>query len=414
MKILQINACHYKRGGAETMYFNTARLLKEHGHCVAFFSSEDNRNEPLGKDEAFFVPYNDIRGLSTFRKITSIPSYLYNRTASNKLEKLLNTFKPDVAHVHLFYGVLSVSILKTLKKYKIPVVHTIHDYRLLCPVKNFIDKNGNICELCRDNKFYHCFKKKCSEDKLSQSAVVMLESYFWKFFLNPIDYIDHFIFVSKFSLDKHSEYNSTFKTKCSQLYNFSNTTFDKNIPTKGDYFFYFGRLSFEKGIKTMLTVFAKKKNRRLVIAGTGPMKDYIEGFAKDNDNIHYVGFKSGKDLEDLILNSLFIIVPSECYENNPMVIIEAYSFGKPVIGTDIGGIPELVKHGENGFLFEYGNQWSLESVIDKAAILENDEYSKLSNTAFNFARQNFNNENYYHRLNKIYNDIFNKINLTKI
>jgi glycosyltransferase involved in cell wall biosynthesis len=163
----------------------------------------------------------------------------------------------------------------------------------------------------------------------------------------------------------------------------------------------------------MLNVFARKTNLRLVIAGTGPMKDYVEGFTKDNDNIHYVGFKSGKDLDDLIMNSFFIIVPSEWYENNPMVIIEAYSFGKPVIGTDIGGIPELVKHGENGFLFERGNQWSLDSVIDKAAILEEDEYYKLSNTAINFARQNFNNGDYYHRLNKTYNDIINNTNFTK-
>jgi glycosyltransferase involved in cell wall biosynthesis len=407
MNILQINSCHYFRGGSETVYFNTSQLLKDHGHNVAFFSSIDERNEK-SDFEQYFVPTVNIRNLSLIRKTKKIPSYLYNRTTVKKLEQLLKIFKPDVAHVHIFYAVLSVSVLRTLEKHKIPVVHTVHDYRLLCPVNTFLDKDGQICELCKDKHYFHCLQKKCSDGKFSQSLIVMLEAYLWKYIYNPVDFIDNFIFVSKFIRDKHLDFNEKFKLKYTQLYNFSNFKQSDNSLIKGDYYLFFGRLSSEKGIKTLLSVFSKRKDQKLIIAGTGPLKSYIEDLLKDNPNIKYVGFKTGEDLESLIKNASFIILPSEWYENNPLSLIEAYTFGKPVIGANIGGIPELIKDGINGFVFESGNMESLESKIDASLNIDLTEYSSFSKSVFEFALQNFNREDHYQRLLKIYIDVINK------
>lgn len=407
MNILQINSCHYFRGGSETVYFNTSQLLKDHGHNVAFFSSIDERNEK-SDFEQYFVPTVNIRNLSLIRKAKKIPSYLYNRTTVKKLEQLLKIFKPDVAHVHIFYAVLSVSVLRTLEKHKIPVVHTVHDYRLLCPVNTFLDKDGQICELCKDKHYFHCLQKKCSDGKFSQSLIVMLEAYLWKYIYNPVDFIDNFIFVSKFIRDKHLDFNEKFKLKYTQLYNFSNFKQSDNSLIKGDYYLFFGRLSSEKGIKTLLSVFSKRKDQKLIIAGTGPLKSYIEDLLKDNPNIKYVGFKTGEDLESLIKNASFIILPSEWYENNPLSLIEAYTFGKPVIGANIGGIPELIKDGINGFVFESGNMESLESKIDASLNIDLTEYSSFSKSVCEFALQNFNREDHYQRLLKIYIDVINK------
>ena len=190
MRILMINACHFMRGGSEIVYFNTAKLMASYGHEVAFFSSSDPRNEKTGY-EKYFVDVGNIRELSVLGKIRMVPAYLYNSDAAGKLKRLILDFKPDVAHVHIFYGILSVSILKVLRKFRIPIVHTVHDYRLLCPVNTLVDASGSSCELCKDRHFYHCVKKKCSDGNLFQSMMVTLEAYFWKYVFNPV------IFVSK-------------------------------------------------------------------------------------------------------------------------------------------------------------------------------------------------------------------------
>jgi len=407
MKILQINACHYRRGGSEIVYFNTAQLLKSHGHTISYFSTKDSRNE-LSEFDKYFVPNENIRDVSFIKKIQRSPSYLYNSRAGKSLEQLIIDFKPDVAHIHIFYGALSVSILKVLKKHKIPVVHTSHDYRLLCPVNTFMDKDGNMCELCMDKHFIHCIKKRCSEGKLAQSTMVMLEAYFWKYFTNPVDYIDHFIFVSEFSQNKHIQFNRGYEGKYSKIYNFTDINSTGNLASKGDYFLFFGRLSVEKGINTLLSGFSSRKDQKLIIAGTGPLKNYVEDFISENKNIEYVGFKTGKDLELLIRNASFIVVPSEWYENNPMTIIEAFCLGKPVIGANIGGIPELIKQGINGYVFESGNKQSLESAIDKASAIDKEQYEELSKAAYEFALNNFEKESHYLKLLKIYNDVINK------
>jgi glycosyltransferase involved in cell wall biosynthesis len=405
MKILNINQCHYHRGGAEIVYFNTAQLLKAHGHSVAYFSTSNSSNE-VNEYSKYFISSPNFRDFSLLKKIIKSPSYLWNTKASNRLDKLIRDFKPDIAHVHIFYATLTVSILMKLKEHGIPIVHTVHDYRLLCPVNTFLDKNGKLCELCLENRsYYHCLKKRCSDGKISQSVMVMLEAYFWKYFFNPTKYIDHFIFVSNFIQSKHVPLNERYKNKNSKIYNFTEIKQSHNITLKGRYFLFFGRLSQEKGVETLLNAFSGKCNHRLVIAGTGPLREIVEESTKVNKNIEYVGFKSGKELEDLIINASFIILPSEWYENNPMSIIESFSLGKPVIGARIGGITELIKHGTNGYLFESFNQQDFESTIVYADSISNEEYKVFSRGAIDFALNNFEKENHYLQLLKIYTDV---------
>lgn len=396
------------RGGSEIVYFNTARLLEQHGHKVAFFSTRDPKNEPA-EYEKYFISVGNIRELSLLNKIKRVPSYLYNFEAKKNLEKLISDFKPDVAHVHIFYGVLSVSILKTLKKFKIPVVHTVHDYRLLCPVNTLIDNQGEVCELCRDRHFVHCIRKKCSDGNLAQSFMVTMEAYFWKYFMDPVRLIDHFVFVSNFSKRKHLEFNDRFSRKFTQIYNFTHFSDNPDFQAKkGGYFLYFGRLSVEKGVRTLITAFKEKQSCCLKIAGTGPMKEFVENAALTSQNIDYVGFKKGKDLEELIRNASFVILPSECYENNPLSIIEAYCFRKPVIGANIAGIPELIRNGVNGFLFDPGDKASLEQAIDLSLKVNGKEYESFSGSVSEFANLNFNPERHFLSLMKVFSDVIGK------
>lgn len=389
------------------VYFNTSELLKKNGHEVLYFSTQCPDNDHTVFTD-YFVSNGDIRQLSFAGRIKRSPSYLYNRIAARNIENLVRDFKPDIAHVHIFYAELSVSILRTLKKLNIPVVHTVHDYRLLCPVNNLIDNEGKICELCMDRHYTHCLQKRCSEGKISQSAMVMLEAYFWKYFINPVDYIDHFIFVSNFSKEKHLSINKAIEGKSSQVYNFTNIPRAPVSTDKGDYFLYFGRLSAEKGIENLLKAFSKNSQFKLKIAGTGKLRELVEQYTLTNPNIEYCGFMTGNELEDLIKKSSFVVVPSVCFENNPMTIIEAFCLGKPVIGSDIGGIPEIVYHGKNGFLFIHDDPESLAAAVEEASGQSAEKYKNLSEAAIKSAAEKFAPEIHYQKLMELYQNLVNR------
>ena len=195
------------------------------------------------------------------------------------------------------------------------------------------------------------------------------------------------------------------------LYNFSTSIAGqpKAMP-KDKYFLFFGRLSYEKGVKTLLEAFNGLPECHLKIVGTGPKENELKAFVESNGmkNVEFLGYKRGKELQDLVANAYYVIVPSEWYENNPMTIIEAYSFGTPVIGARIGGIPEIVVESETGFQFESGNVDNLRSKVVLADGLTADEYTKQSVGALKFAHENLSLENYYPRLIAFYNQFLKK------
>jgi glycosyltransferase involved in cell wall biosynthesis len=149
-----------------------------------------------------------------------------------------------------------------------------------------------------------------------------------------------------------------------------------------------------------------ESSSKLVIAGTGPLSDTLEKYISEKkiSNVKLVGYKSGNELSKLIKMASFIITPSEWYENNPMTIIEGYSYGKPAIGSNIGGIPELINNNYNGFIFDYGNVDALAECIRKSENISNEEYLILAKNARNFAEVNCAPEVHYNTLIDIYKD----------
>lgn len=405
LKILLINNYHYRKGGADAVYFNTAELLKQHMHEVHYFSAGHSANIACQTEKYFTAGY-DYRKLAIGKKISAIPSFIYNRDAYDKLLLLLDEIKPDIAHIHLFMGGLTSSILKALLKKKIPVVHSVHDYRLICPDYLFIDGKNKLCEKCIDKFYLRCAIKRCSENKVGQSSMLAMDAYFRKYFVKPLNLIDRFIFVSKFSRNKHIEFDVNYESKGDMLYNF-NPDLDSVVPSgvKGDYFLYFGRISREKGVLTLFES-SSAVNIPLKIVGTGPLEEPLMN--RNSENVEFLGYKSGEELWSLIRSASFIIVPSEWYENNPLTIIEAYSFGKPVIGARIGGIPEIIDENKTGYLFNPGDKSGLEQVLKRANDLSVTEYQAMSLNARAFAEKLFNPESHYNELIGIYKDVINK------
>jgi len=400
MKILLINNCHYRRGGADEVYLNTGELLERNGHEVFYFSINNPHNIQCSESK-YFTKHLDYKNSSIFKKFSAIPSFIFNRCAYKDLLHLLDEIKPDVAHIHLFMGGLTISILFALKKKNIPIVHSVHDYRLICPAYTFFDRNNNICEKCKDGFYLRCAFRRCSlEKKSTHSIMLTLDAYFRKRIFNPFTKIDHFIFVSQFSEKKHFEYQNQIKSRSTVLYNF-NSEFNDKPNYRGDYFLFYGRLSREKGIETLIQCAINEKFS-LKIVGIGPL--LIKYKNLNCDNISFLGFKKGKELWDLVRNASFIIQPSECYENNPLTIVEAFSLGKPVIGSNIGGIPELLQE-TNGFLFESKNINSLTNVIKEALTISNETYDLMSRNAYKFAIENFSERNHYLKLINIYTSV---------
>lgn len=405
MKVLLIDVYNFNKGGAETVCFNTGRMLEEHGHKVVYFTLKWADNNPSPYSKYFPESKETRRGL--LKQVKNVINYFYHFEAARKIEQLILDEKPDIAHIHLMWGQITPSIFPVLKKYNIPILFTVHDYRIVCPAYTFRNGKGQICEECNGKHFYKCFTNICCKGSKLMSAVMVAEQYFRNRYFNPAKYIDGFIYVSNFAKEIQERYMPAVKAKRNiTLYNFSTSIVEhaKEMPVD-KYFLFFGRLSYEKGVKTLLEAFKDMKQCKLKVVGTGPKEDELKEYAKSNGmhNVEFLGYKRGEELTDLVSNAYFVVVPSEWYENNPMTIIEAYSVGTPVIGAKIGGIPEIVVDGKTGYQFESGNVKTLSEKLLKADGLTDEEYRAISGNSIKFANDNLSKECYWNKLICFYN-----------
>ena len=402
MKILQINNYHHVKGGSDTVYLNTGHLLEKMGHEVIYFSTSNEENVEEGSN-SFFVETSDPNDGGMLSKLMRIPSFIYSSKSYNSLKSLLKSEKPDIAHLHIFYGQLTSSVLKALKEEGIPTVMSVHEYRMLCPVSVFMNNKEEICEKCAGNSYWPCVVSKCNKGSYAFSAISALESAFRDRFFDYKEYVDHFIMVSQFIEKKHSQYFPGIENKSSILYNFQNIP-SINIDQKKEVdLVFFGRLSREKGIMSLLQALKERKDISIKIIGAGPEEPEIREFIEINSlkNVHLLGFCKGNDLWKNISSAKYAVVPSECYENNPMTVIESFFLGVPVIGAKIGGIPELINE-KNGFIFQPGQTNILVEKIDEALSLDPKDYTLLSENAKLFADANFSESGHYEKLSNIY------------
>lgn len=354
MKILLINKYYYFKGGAEAVFFETSRVLKANGHKVCFFSMHHPQNL-LSPGSRYFVSHVDfIEARSWRHKIKSAGRILYSQEARKKLSALIRGEKPDIAHLHNIHHQISPSILPVLKKNKIPVVMTLHDYKLLCPVYTFY-RDGAICEKCAGGCYIHCLLHKCSKNSYLKSALNALEMSLHHTVLNIYDSVDLFICPSRFLQNKMAR-----KIDLNRLIYLPNFVSVPprpfRQPPSGRNIVYCGRLSKEKGLRTLIRAL-ESMDIHCEIIGDGPERPYLEKIVKDRalTNITFLGHMPPQEVEAHIQKALFTVLPSEWYENHPRAVVESFLLGRPVVASRIGSIPELVKNGETGLTFLTGN-----------------------------------------------------------
>ena len=408
MRILQINNYHYIKGGSEKVFLDTVKLLEYNGHEVITFSTLDDKNIPRDKSICIKVE-NIFSDKSLFSKLLSYKAFLYNVKVAKRLQETIDLYKPEIAHLHIYYGKLSNSVIDILHKNKIPFVISLHEYRLLCPNYTFLRHDSTICESCAKKIFKNdCIKYKCNKGNYLYSFLSVIETLYRDILYNPIKKANGFIAVSKFIRDKHLEYIPSIKNKIEHIYNFVDikelTIYRKNITNKDDYYLYFGRLSYEKCLITLLNAFKERPSLKLLIVGTGPLDEEISKIVNEQKlNVKLIGFKTGSELYEIVSSARYTIVPSEWYENNPITILESLSLGTPIIASKIGGIPELVSDSFNGFIFENGRVESLIQALDKSKNYM--KYYELVDNSIKFAEFNFIDDVHYNKLVNFYNKI---------
>ena len=404
MKILNINKFYYRKGGSEAYYFALADLLRENNHEVIPFSMKDNKNYET-KYSKYFIENISYENMGIKEKAINGAKLIYSFEAKKKVKNIVNDNTPDIAHLHIFQHQLSPSILKEIKKNGTYVVNTVHDLKVICPNYKMLN-DGEICEKCKSDKFINCFKSKCIKGSTVNSMLNTIEAYTHRI-LKSYDYVDKFICPSEFYMNKFIEFGIP-KEKVVHIPNFVDVSkFNPNYEHE-DYFVYFGRLSEEKGINTLIKSMKYVNKSKLIIVGTGPIEKELKEFVvKENiKNVEFVGFKTGNELENIIKKSRFIVIPSEWYENAPMSIIEAMAYGKAVLGSNIGGIPEFIEDNHTGMIFNTKDEIDLASKINYLIDQEKQTIEMGKNARIR-AEKLYDKTVHYEKIMDLYNQVMN-------
>lgn len=364
MRILMVNKFLYPNGGSETYIFKLGEYLQSQGHEVQYFGME-HEGRCVGNRVNAYTSDMDFHGGSKLAKLAYPIKTIYSTEARKKIRQVLDDFQPDVVHLNNFNYQLTPSMILEVQKWKkqtrhkCKIVFTAHDLQLVCPNHMMINPNNKTkCDKCLGGHFMNCTKGKCIHGSTAKSIIGTMEAYFWK--LNgAYKYIDTMICCSEFMKMKMDS-NPLFAKKTVAIHNFIDKVRQKTIEKK-EYILYFGRYSEEKGIGTLLNVCKELPDIQFVFAGNGPLEDEVNVVS----NIKNVGFQKNESLEKLIREAQFSILPSEVFENCPFTVMESQMYGTPVLGANIGGIPELIQVGKTGELFESGNADELKKQIQK-------------------------------------------------
>jgi glycosyltransferase involved in cell wall biosynthesis len=395
-RVLLVNKFYYNRGGDCIHTLNIESLLKEKGIDVAVFSMAYPENFD-SEYKRYFAPQIDFNG-NLESKIKAMRRVLGYGNVITSFEKILNDFNPDVVHLQNIHSYISPIVGEIAKQRGCRVVWTLHDYKLLCPAYTCTFK-GKPCELCFTNKC-NVVKRRCMKGNIASSLIAYWEAMKWN--RGRLEKMtDAFICPSHFMADKMLK-GGFDENKLHVVSNFIDPIKIKQIDDMGictkreDYYVYVGRLSQEKGIITLLDV-AAALPYKLKVVGTGPLSDKIKENFGTYRNIEFLGQLNAEEVVDVVAKAKCLVIPSEWYENNPLSVIEALCTGTPVIGANIGGIPELITERENGITFESSDVNDLNSKI-RAMWNYSFDYTTIAEAA----QQRYNAEKYYEEITRIY------------
>ncbi|USN53336.1 MAG: glycosyltransferase [Candidatus Nomurabacteria bacterium] len=404
MKIVQVNKFAYPRGGAERHMLDLIKVLQAHGHEVSVFAMRHPENLLWPDSDLFVSQVNFEHPRSFSEKLRAAGRMLWSFEAARKFGELLDRRQPDLVHVHNIYHQISPSILREAKKRGIPVVMTLHDFKFIAP-NYLLYADGKVSEATKPNKYWKLIPHREIKHSFAASLLCALEMYLHKTLRVYEKYVDVFIAPSQFMADKVREYGVQAK-RVEVLANFMP---QRDLPSSQEkgYALFFGRLAKEKGVDVLIDAWRELKDIPLKIAGTGPeeLKLRQQAASVAGHQISFVGHQNGKALDKLIAGARLIVFPSRWYENQPMSLIEAFRFQKPVIASRLGAIPELVHKNDGGRLVPPNDSGSITEAVRE--LWNNAELQRMGE--YNYQRSLlFSSEGYYEKYLSLFDEISDK------
>ncbi len=383
MNIFVIHNKYKRTGGEDFVFEQEVSLLKRKGNIVDEYTV-DNKLIVTKKDK-LRVGFLGI----------------YNPNICKELKYKLLHLKPEILHVHNFFPIISPSVFYLAAKMKIPVVLTLHNYRLICP-NALLYRDGKVCEDCKELLFpWKGVIRRCYRNSAFQTLALSTIVSFHKLIKTWKTKVDKYIVLTEFQKRKFLESSlGISEKKFAVKPNFS-VDYGVGKSKREPFFLYVGRLSKEKGIATLLEAF-KQLKFTLKIVGDGNLKDLVRDYANRYPNIEYLGFQPKDKVISLMKRCRALVFPSECYEGFPMVLVEAFSTGTPVISSDIGSQAEIVKDQYNGVLFKAGDSRDLVSKVKLFAKFVNQDYY---NNARKEYLEKYTPEKNYEQLIQIYEEV---------
>ena len=402
--LLSINNYFYRRGGAEALFLEQNRMLAQSGWEVVPFAMQHENNLDSPYQPYFVQEIEYGKPAPLLRKIGNAQKILYSFEARRRVAQLIALTRPDIAHAHNVYHHLSPSIFSLIRDQGIPTLMTLHDLKIACPAYKMLN-DGGVCERCRDGALWQVAAQRCIKGSRMLSLLVMAESALHRLLGCYSKSVDRFIVPSRFYIDKLVQWGWQ-RERFSYLPNFIDT--DALRPSgvePGDAFVYVGRLGPEKGISTFIRA-AAQAGVPAWIVGVGPEEASLRRLVQETGaDATFHGYRSGTELAALIGAARALVLPSEWYENAPISVMEAYALGRPVIGADIGGIPELIHEGETGALFPSGDVEALAAQLRRFSRLRDAEIVDMGRSARALAERDYSAERYCLGLLDIYRDM---------
>lgn len=390
MKILLCHNFYRKPGGERMAVEAQAELLTSHGHQVVYLT-RDNR---------------EIDGFSPWSKLTFPVTTIHSRRTEKEVRRAVRRERPDVAHVHNVFPLLSPSLYSALGDAGVPTVQTLHNYRFLCPNGLFFTR-GEVCERCRAGNTIHAVRLRCYRDSRVLSALYGA-SIAWHRRRDTLRHVDRFLALTPFAAGKIVEGGVASADRVVVLPNF----LADPVPTpaavhqRGDHYLYLGRLSAEKGVDLAIEAIAGLPGERLLIAGDGPQTASLAEHAAsvDGRRVELLGFRTGSDKLDLLRSARALVVPSRWYEGLPISVLEALAAGVPVIAAGHGGLREVLRDTGAGLLHEPGDAEDLRRCLARTSA-DHGLWESMVRNARQLFEARYTASGHYRDLLKIYRQI---------
>ena len=402
MRIILAHNNYNILGGAEVFYHEVGRVLIENGHDVAYFSvSAPNVNSEWS---GYFPEATNYKDGGLVQKVVGLPKMIYSNDAKDSFVKLIDDFKPDLIHVFAIYIGLTPAILDAGKEKNVPIVMSCNDYKHICPNYKLFHSN-RVCDDCKGGRFYKTLTNKCCHNSIAYSVASMAEAYVHGYLDIYRKNVSLFLFASNFMAHKTEDFwGDTFK------WGVLKNPFDgkKHLVDGelGNYIVFFGRLIEEKGVDVLLRAADLVPEIKIKIVGNGPDENQLKKLCSSMalENVEFLGPMWGDDLNSILSNCRFVVVPSTWHENYPYVILQSFAARKCVVGSNRGGIPEMLD-GKFGWTYEATNPADLAKVITDAYQMPLDQLESRGKEAQEFVVQNFNDSHFYSSLMKNYNRV---------